>query len=433
MTIEEPGHWLSRQLGGRRLLLPTPPACLPLLERARQAGIQVGDLFVVSRPLVPLAQGGYELSTGHLWCHYDARLEEAERSLLQCLLVLLAALKRRFPAPRTLEEEREQHQQLVKDAAALARDWQRPDLFVAADLDRLLAEAENRFDALVAVGELAGSLDPPVAHAASLALCQLREREGWSQATFEAALAGISDDEEQNAAVLTWDRTLLRARWVLAGSGPERAASCADLFGPLAWPQTPATSALLRQALEQVAHRGAVAAGCWSPQPLNTGEHAHADQLCFLQVSDRQGLERALAQLTSWLLDLPERYLQVHWSWYGETRARGGGGKSGTPPSGQEQQPGSDKPILYRSGLTYHWGPGEEPASTASPSRWGQGAAPLRRELWVLFAACPHRERLEAAWQRYLSGWQRQQQASSWASLQQGVQDLWGLLATVTA
>jgi hypothetical protein len=430
MTIEEQWPWLSRQLGGRRLLLPTPPACLPLLERARQAGIQVGDLFVVSRPLVPLAQGGYELSTGHLWCHYDARLEEAERSLLQCLLVLLAALKRRFPAPRTLEEEREQHQQLVKDAAALARDWQRPDLFVAADLDRLLAEAENRFDALVAVGELAGSLDPPVAHAASLALCQLREREGWSQATFEAALAGISDDEEQNAAVLTWDRTLLRARWVLAGSGPGRPASCADLFGPLAWPQTPAASALLRQGLMQVAHRGAVAAGCWSPQPLNTGEHAPADQLCFLQVSDRQGLERALAHITFWLLDLPERYLQVHWSCYGETR--GGGGKSGTPPSVEEQQPGSDKPTLYRSGLTYHWGPGEEPASTALPSSRGREAAWLHRDLWVLFAASPHRDLLEAAWQLYLSslsGLQRQQRCSC-ASLAQGLQERWSVLAS---
>ncbi|MBE3568494.1 MAG: hypothetical protein IMW90_22490 [Thermogemmatispora sp.] len=427
MTIEEQWPGLSSQLGARRLRLPTPPACLPLLERARQAGIQVGDLFVVSRPLVPLARGGYELSTGHLWCHYDARLEEAERSLLQCLLVLLAALKRRFPAPRTLEEEREQHQQLVKDAAALARDWQRPDLFVAADLDRLLAEAENRFDALVAVGELAGSLDPPVAHAASLALCQLREREGWSQATFEAALAGISDDEEQNAAVLTWDRTLLRARWMSpVRSGPEQPAPQADLFGPLTVPQSPAASTLLRQALEQVAHRGAVAVGCWSPQPLNTGEHAHADQLCFLQVSDRLGLERALAHISSWLLDLPERYLQVHWSCYGE--ARGGGGKSGTPPSVEEQQPGSDKPTLYRSGLTYHWGPGEGPASPAFPSLQGQGAAPLRRELWVLFAACPHRERLEAAWQLYLSSWQRQQRCSC-ASLAQGLQDLWSVLA----
>ncbi|WP_156025393.1 hypothetical protein [Thermogemmatispora carboxidivorans] len=109
MTIEEQWHGLSSQLGGRRLRLPTPPACLSLLERARQAGIQVGDLFVVSRPLVPQAQGGYELSTGRLWCHDDARLEEAERSLTafavsrgacgqrRCGEVRLAGLARQQP------------------------------------------------------------------------------------------------------------------------------------------------------------------------------------------------------------------------------------------------------------------------------------------------------------------------------------------------
>jgi hypothetical protein len=418
MTIEEQLQWLSSQLGGRRLRLPTPPACLPLLERARQAGIQVGDLFVVSRPLFPLAQGGYELPSGHLWCHYDARLKEAERSLLQCLLVLLAALKRRLPPARTLEEEQEHQRQLYREAAALAHDWQRPDLLAASDLDRLLAETENRFGTLVTAGELAGSLDPPVAHAAYLALCQLREREGWSQATFEAALAGISDDEEQNAAVLTWDRTLLRARWMSpVRSGPEQPAPQANLFGPLTVPQSPAASTLLRQALEHVAH-------CGAPVGRGRALASSRDQLCFLEVNGAQQLEQVLEQLMTWLLDLPERYLQVHWSGYGETT----GGTSGADPPVRQLPHGSGTAVLYRGCLTYHWGPGEGPASPALPSLQGQGAAPLRRELWVLFAACPHRERLEAAWQLYLSGWQAQQ-ASSWASLRQGLQDLWSVLA----
>ncbi|MBX5459302.1 MAG: hypothetical protein IRZ31_20605 [Thermogemmatispora sp.] len=285
----------------------------------------------------------------------------------------------------------------------------------------MLVEAENRFDALVVAGELAGSLDPSVAHAAFLALCQLRERKGWSQATFEVALAGASENEEQNAAVLTWDRTLLRARWVLpTRSGPELPVP-RDLFAPLRVPPTPEASTLLRQALEHVAHRSAPAGAAERKRAITPSWGA--DRPGFLEVGSVQQLEHLMEQATAWPLDLPEHYLQVHWCCYGEYGEAGARETREAESAGRPRRHRSGRAVLYHG--SYRWEAGQEPESAV------MGSASLHRELWVLFAACPHRARLEAAWQMWLGSWSAKQEIGL-APLAQGLQELWSVLAAAT-
>src|SRR2546428_12631577 len=98
MTIREQLE-SARQMLGHSLVVPTPPACNALLQRARAEGIAVGQLFVVSRRLHPGLRGRYERSSGDLWCHYGAQEPDGKRLLLQSLLVLLAHLKLHQPVP----------------------------------------------------------------------------------------------------------------------------------------------------------------------------------------------------------------------------------------------------------------------------------------------------------------------------------------------
>ena len=105
MTIPEALEWWRKRLG-RSILLPTPPVCAHLMHLARAAGIPVGTLSVVSRPLEAGSVGAHDRASGDLWCCYEAsRGEVGKLVLLQTLLMLIVSVKRQFPLPTTIAEE----------------------------------------------------------------------------------------------------------------------------------------------------------------------------------------------------------------------------------------------------------------------------------------------------------------------------------------
>src|SRR5690242_13804753 len=112
---------------GRSIVLPTPPACLELLDQAKAAGIAIRTLFVLSRSLSPGIRGSYDRQTGDLWCHYNSREEDGARHLLQCLLILIAHVKLAYPSPTTIEQDWEQAQAAHREAFALTRAWRREE------------------------------------------------------------------------------------------------------------------------------------------------------------------------------------------------------------------------------------------------------------------------------------------------------------------
>jgi hypothetical protein len=352
---------------GHGILLPTPPACDLLVQRARAEGIAVGRLYIVSRSLRPGVCGGYERNTGNLWCHYGAGEAEGEQELLRGLLVLLACVKLQRPLPTTIEEDWGNERDAWIEAAALAQAWQRPDLFPQALLQLRLDETRRLQAWHEAAGELAGNLDPFVAWSAYHALAEIRHRCGWNDEAFEAALYGYSECDDDNAAVLALDRASLRATWSL----PYRAQREGPPFGDLTLPYSTTTGHLLRSALETVAHRRGRGAA------LASIERTYLDsplQLHFVRVESDLDLPGLLARCNGWLIEeAPDCSAEAMWWVYGAL--------------------GMGATRLYR--LTVHYKKG-----------WrGTAESPAGHELWVLFRPGERIQRVEAALQRYILCW----------------------------
>src|SRR5258707_972781 len=122
MTIPQTLQWWYHRLG-RSIQFPTiPPACEQMLAQARAAGIPVGKLYIVSRPLAAGSLGTYDRDTGDLCCHYEASLgEKGQREVIQTLLILLAAVKLQAPVPQTIAQEWESMRQAMEEGHALAQ------------------------------------------------------------------------------------------------------------------------------------------------------------------------------------------------------------------------------------------------------------------------------------------------------------------------
>jgi hypothetical protein len=392
MTIEERLH-IAELTQGRSIVLPTPPDAAALLQRARASGIAVGRLYIVSQRLHPGLRGGYERGTGNLWCHYWAGEPGGERRLLQCLLVLLAHARRQPPVPATIAEDWENERAAWQEAGALASAWELAGLLPEGELAERLAEIEQLEAWHQAAGELAGSLDPFLARAAFHALVDIREREGWSEEQFDAALFGCSEDEAANAAVLAFDRTVLRATWGI----PYRTPREGPPFGDLTLPQDRRSVALLREALESAARRSrgpvtpASVARSWLDAPLH---------LSFLHVESEQDAHAVLALCTAWLVEEgAELAAEATWWVYGA--------------------PGDSGQRIYRLGVRYKPAAGGHPAPEALPAA---------RELWVLFPGSRHgRRSAEAACQRYILSFLTVQDVRI-APLDEGLAMLWGWL-----
>ncbi len=390
MNIEQLLEVASLRIG-HGILLPTPPACDLLVQRARAGGIAVGQLYIVSRALRPGVRGGYERTSGNLWCHYGAGEAEGEQELLRGVLVLLAFAKLQRPLPSTIEEDWANERDAWSEAAALAQAWQVPDLFAQAQLQLRLDEIRHLQAWHEGAGELAGNLDPFVARSAYHALAEIRYRQGWGDEAFEAALFGYSQSDEDNAAVLAFDRAALRATWGL----PFRALRAGPPFGDLTLPYHTTTGHLLRSALETIAHRRGQGAA------LASIERTYLDsplQLHFVRVESDLDLPGLLARCNGWLIEeAPDCSAEAMWWVYGA--------------------PGMGAARLYR--LTVHYKKG-----------WrGTGEPPAGHELWVLFRPGERIGRVEAALQRYILCWLSVQEVRC-EGLEEGLALLWSWLSS---
>jgi hypothetical protein len=396
MSLAEELERLSRQRG-HRIVLPTPPDCQFLLAQARAAGFPVNRLFVLSRPLYAGLQGSYERSSGDLWCHYDGADEHGGRDLLQCLLTLIATVKLQLSAPATIAEDWEQACTVHREAAALAKAWQREDLFTADDLEQCLAYDRHLSLCHEAAGELAGRLVPSIAREAYGALLEVQQRYQWSPSQFAEALQGVrEDDEEANAAVLDFDRCQLRARWLT--SRTQKRAYEPDPFGAFALPQTPATARVLRTALAWVAHQHVENKMPQVPQHV-TQSATHT----FFRLECEQDLALILACVTSWLLeDFPQCYARLRWELSADEC-----GKDSSIPS----------PHLYHMSVEY----------VSCQEQMRTNEEPSRRDLWVLVPARQRTVRVEASLQRYISSWLTCAEVYTEA-LYDGLQALWSWL-----
>jgi hypothetical protein len=378
-----------RLLFDQEILLPTPLAFEALLRRARAEAIPVGRLFVVSRPLSPGVHGYYQRETRELWCLLDPTDPDGERNALQCLLNLIVHARRETPAPRTIEQDWQREHDAWQEAAQLAQAWDLP-AFSQADLEERLAQVERLRAAHLAAGALAGSADPRVARAAYGALLEVRATRGWNEGQWAEALAGVSEDEEANAAVLSFDRTQLRHFWrVTAASSRQPPVSP---FGFLTLLPMPGAAGVLRRALSAAAER----------QPRRSPLHPVSSQrqeallsLHLLQVADEEDLAHALDVANVCLIETsPELAAEAQWAAYG--------------------QPGGDH--LYRLSVDY---------LPVRGARQPEEALPATQEVWVCFLnPVGKRQRLEAAWQGYIAGWLRWVEIGT-GTLTEGLSQLW--------
>ena len=380
---------IIRLTQGRNILLPTPPACATLMERARAEGIFVGRLFVLSRALVPGVRGSYDRISGEMWCHYYGGDPRGERSILQCLLTLIAHAKLLQPVPETIEQAWQQEQAAWEAAVALAREWGMEDVFPAADLFAREREAEHLLAWHQASGELAGNLDPLIAREAYHALDDVRHEHGWADEQFEAALFGYSEHDEDNAAVLAFDRTLLRASWSI----PYRSKREGPPFAEWTLPQPVGAQHILRHALEHAARARKnrttprFVEREWFDVPL----HLH-----FRRVESDLDLTQVIDTANAALIE-EGRGLSAEGMWW--------------------LYAGSAEHV-YR--LTVHYKPSLDETRPAEQM-------PPARELWALFPVGQHLRNVEAAYQRYIVSWLRLQELRC-EPLTDGLQLLWAYL-----
>ena len=366
-TIADRTPWWRRHRE-QSIVLPLPPACARLMTLAQAANIPVGTLTIVACSPEPGQLGSYDPASGDLCCYADPRLGEASLcSVLPTLFILIAHLKLHFPLPQTIEEEWEQFSQSIEEAVALARQWGQPRLFPLDERQQLLRWGIRLALCHLSAGELAGHSAPAIARQAYTALYAHRSRfPSLDEDTFFRALAGTSEEERFNDALVDFDRSRLRANWISTRtrSSPEKV-----FFGELALPPFPGSARVLRSALKCVADQ--------APARRNSAQDT---SLVFRHVNEHSDLIALLHLVTTWLIDTaPHAALRLCCRVYGDAASM----VEGTAR-------------LYRLVLAYE----EHPEGEALPPR----------NLWVLFAAgrrtLDHRAR-EGAWQRFLESWLR--------------------------
>lgn len=383
MTIPQALQWWFQHLG-RSIHFPvTPPACEQIIAQARAAGIPVGRLYVVSRPLAAGSFGTYDRETGDLCCHYEAsRGKEGQREVLQRLLILLASVKCQFPVAHTIAQEWECTRQAMEEAHALAAQWGYTDVFSTEDLTRLLAQSVELAYGHQLAGNLAGNCSPWVARTAYSALQAWRSQCPAldTQERFLEALSGTSPETQANDGVVAFDRSLLRERWMVTSTRPQDKTAS---FQELTVPPSPQSAPLLRTALARVAS--------WAKEPVP----GSTSSCWYQEITDEMDLALLLRVVNNWLIEThPQAAVRLYCWAYGDAIP---------------QVPRS--PHMYRLSLSYEDAPLSGPAT---------------RDLWVLFAARPASEpwAVEGAWQAFLVSW------LTWSeilceTLANGLQILW--------
>ncbi|HEU5377145.1 MAG TPA: hypothetical protein VFV38_17070 [Ktedonobacteraceae bacterium] len=384
MTIPQALQWWQQRLGRSVQFPAIPPTCQQILAQARAAGLRVGTLSLVSCPLAVGCPGTYDRETGDLCCHYDASLgEQGQREVLQSLLVLLASSRLEAPPPQTIAQEWEAVRQAIADGYALAHQWGYASVFPEADVTRLLTRCTEAAYGHHLAAELAGNRLPWVARTAYTALSAQRMQSPLLDTTerFLQALGGTSPDPQANDALLGFDRSLLRDRWIVTSSRPQGAPPS---FGKLALPRSSHAARRLRAALSR-------AAG-WPPDDALAKQ---VSPVWFQEILEEGDLALLVRVYNGWLIEThPQAAVRLRCWIYGDG-----------------YRPVLGTPRIYRLALSYEGTPLEGPST---------------RDLWILCAEHPTPEQhaLEAAWQTFLASW------LTWSEMQtdalaQGLRLLW--------
>lgn len=370
------------------VVLPVPPLCRQILDRAKTEGIQFGTVYIVCRPLTPGIQGSYDRETRDMWCHLDSSLgEEGQRHLVQCLFSLLASIQREDPFPSSIEDDWFQLTQAHKGGFTLAQAWGFAPFFTTDDQERLLERDRYHYRCHLAAGELAGHPDPSVARSAYFALHELRERHAWTEHQFEEALCGTHQDRAANALVTCFDRSHLRRRWLTTHTRPTGEPAS---FGKAAV-SSPQAGERLRATLERTFHGYLIQEAHLAPTLLSAQQHHW-----LTRAENDQQLAALVALLNSWLIDeYPQAAVRMSWRCY----------------TGQPILPTSSV-RLYRGDISYE----EAEGIPVFPTR----------TLWVLWTepASPRCQAIEAAWQHFVLSWLTFADLQC-APLAEGLQVLW--------
>src|SRR6266567_8240967 len=146
----------------QRSLEREPPApCLALIKKARQEGLPLREVFVLSHPLSPLAGGGCDPQNGEIWVLLREGQEDGVEQTLRALLHELAHLQSPPPHPyRGIDEDWDEERRTWERAYVLARHWGMEQVFPEEMLKEEKDAIEHLREDHWAAGLLAGSTDP---------------------------------------------------------------------------------------------------------------------------------------------------------------------------------------------------------------------------------------------------------------------------------
>jgi hypothetical protein len=302
MTLQE--RVAAEQATGHDSAIEPPQECRMLWQRARAAGIPLGRLAILRRPLTAARIGGaWSRSTGDIWVLQSDDPAETLRRLLH----ELAHAERQSPRPATIDEDWNEEVATEHRARELAQRWDVGAIFDGLPLSRSLAQLELLRERHHLAADLAATRDPYQARATYDAISNLAHSRGWGEATLEAALYDADEDDAVNAAIVDFSRAGLRASWRV-GHG------IGGSFGPLACQQDTRSGAILRAALHQA---GALNVD-WLSRRLVISTDAPRRLSLLLTLSEAAALPAVLSAAQALLLAHPDQSLLATWRCYGE-------------------------------------------------------------------------------------------------------------------
>jgi hypothetical protein len=294
----------ATQATGHDIAIEPPQECRALWQRARAAGIPLGRLAILHRPVTAARiGGGWNRSTGDIWVLQSDDPVETLRRLLH----ELAHAERQSPRPATIDEDWNEEAATEHRARELAQRWDVGAIFDGVPLSRSLAQIETLRERHHLAADLAATREPFQARAAYDAICNLAHSRGWGEATLEAALYDADNDDAVNAAIVDFSRASLRASWRV-GHG------IGGSFGPLACQQDTRSGTTLRAAL----HQAGALATTWLNRRLVISADAPRRLSLLLTLSEAAELPAVLSAAQALLLAHPDQSLLATWRCYGE-------------------------------------------------------------------------------------------------------------------
>lgn len=301
-TLQErvAAEWVT----GHTIAIEPSQACRMLWQRARAAGIPLGQLTILRRPLAAARIGGaWNRSTGNIW----VRQSDDPAETLRRLVHELAHAERQSPHPVTIDDDWNEEVATEHRARDLAQRWDVGAIFDGVPLAHSLAQIETLRERHHLAADLAATRDPTLARAAYDAICDLAHLHGWSEATLEAALSDADEDDTINAAVVDFSRAGLRASWQV-GHG------IGGSFGPLACQQDTRSGTILRSALRQA---GALTIDWLSRRQVISADGPRRLAL-MLTLSEVAELPAVLSATQALLLAHPDQRPMATWHCSGE-------------------------------------------------------------------------------------------------------------------